>query len=186
MVLDQLLSSKTQLRLATAVDHLLSSNSLAKMAYTNNASGGAARGAGPPQVIFALESLMDMLAEKLGIDSLEFRKMNSMKPGQTRSTEAPIEQFPFPELCDDIKPHYERAKEDAAEFNKRDGKIKRGMGIACMSFGIAEAADQAQLSVEMNPDDTVTIYAAIAGIRNHCLNRLFSAISECGKFHDTG
>jgi aldehyde oxidoreductase len=133
-----------------------------KMSYTNNGSGGAARGAGPPQVMFALESLMDMLAEKAGIDSLEFRKRNALKPGQTRSTGAPIEQTSFPELCDDIRPHYERAKKDAAAFNKKGGQIKRGVGIACMSFGIAEAGDSAHNSVEINPDDTVTIYAAIA------------------------
>jgi aldehyde oxidoreductase len=133
-----------------------------KMAYTNNGSGGAARGAGPPQVMFALESLMDMLAEKAGTDALEFRKMNALKAGQTRSTGAPIDQTSFPELCDDIRPHFERAKKDAAAFNKKDGKIKRGVGIACMSFGIAEAGDIAQNAVEINSDDTVTIYAAVA------------------------
>jgi aldehyde oxidoreductase len=135
---------------------------LAKLVYTNNGSGGAARGAGPPQVMFALESLMDMMAEKLGIDALEFRKKNALLPGQTRSTGAPIDQTSFPELCDDIRPHYERAKKAAAEFNKKGGKIKRGVGIACMSFGIAEAGDRADNAVEINPDDTVTIYAAIA------------------------
>jgi aldehyde oxidoreductase len=133
-----------------------------KMAYTNNSSGGAARGAGPPQVMFALESLMDMLAERMNIDPLELRKMNALKPGQTRATGAPIEQTTFPELCDDIKPYYERAKKDAAVFNKKGGKIKRGVGIACHSFGIAEAGDSAHNSIEINPDDTVTIYAAIA------------------------
>ena len=40
------------------------------------------------------------------------------------------EQWPFPELCDAIKPHYERAKKEAAAFNE-DGPIKRGVGIAC-------------------------------------------------------
>ncbi len=135
---------------------------LGKMSFTNNGSGGAARGAGPPQVMFALESLVDMLAEKAGIDPLEFRKRNALKPGQTRSTGAPIDQTSFPELCDDIRPHYERAKKDAAAFNKKSGKIKRGVGIACHSFGIAEAGDQASNSVEINPDDTVTVYAAIA------------------------
>jgi aldehyde oxidoreductase len=137
-------------------------DAMVKLVYTNNASGGAARGAGPPQVMFALESLIDMLAEKLGIDPLEFRKMNSMKPGQTRSTGAVVEQWEFPELCDAIKPQYEKAKKNAAEFNKKGGKIKRGVGIACHSFGIAEAGDQASNSVEINPDDTITIYAAIA------------------------
>jgi len=39
-----------------------------------------------PQTNFALESAVDMLAEKLGIDPLEFRRMNSLKPGQTKAT----------------------------------------------------------------------------------------------------
>jgi len=132
------------------------------MAYTNNASGGAARGAGPPQVIFALESAMDMLAEKLKMDPLEFRKMNSMKPGQTRSTGAPIVQWPFPELCDAIKPYYEKAKKAVEEFNSKGGVIKRGVGIAVHSFGIAEAGDGGKVFVEVDPDDGITIYAAIA------------------------
>jgi aldehyde oxidoreductase len=133
-----------------------------KLVYTNNGSGGAARGAGPPQVMFALESLVDMAAEKLGIDPLEMRKQNALKPGQTRSTGAPIEQTTFPELCDDIKPYWEKAKKEAAAFNKKSDKIKRGVGLGCMSFGIAEAGDRADNSVEINPDDTVTVYAAIA------------------------
>ena len=138
-------------------------DALIKLAYTNNASGGAARGAGPPQVIFALESAMDMLAEKCGIDPLEFRKMNSMKPGQTRSTGAPVQQFDFPELCVAIKPLYEKARINARNFNAKGDKIKHGVGIACHSFGIAEAGDTpGKVSVEVNADDSVTIYAAIA------------------------
>jgi aldehyde oxidoreductase len=103
-----------------------------------------------------------MMAEKVGMDQLEFRKMNALMPGQTRSTGAPIEQTSFPELCDDIKPAYKKAIKAAEEFNKKGGKIRRGVGIACMSFGIAEAGDQAINFAEINPDDTVTIYAAVA------------------------
>jgi len=61
---------------------------LAQLVYTNNAAGGAARGAGPPQVAFALESAMDMLADKLGIDPLELRLKNILVPGQSVSTGA--------------------------------------------------------------------------------------------------
>ncbi|HSW57082.1 MAG TPA: molybdopterin cofactor-binding domain-containing protein [Dehalococcoidales bacterium] len=134
-----------------------------KLAYTNNASGGAARGAGPPQVAFALESAMDMLAEKYGIDALEFRKMNLMKPGQARSTGATIIQYPFPELFDAIRPKYEKIKEEIREFNAQNSKIKRGVGIGCHAFGIAEAGDTpGRVAVEVNPDNSITVYAACA------------------------
>jgi aldehyde oxidoreductase len=137
-------------------------DALVKLVYTNNASGGAARGAGPPQVIFALESAMDMLAEELKIDPLEFRKINSLKAGETRSTGIAAKQWPFPELCDMIKPYYERAKKEAAAFNTKGGTIKRGVGIGADSFGVAEPADMGQLAIEIDPDDGITIYAAIA------------------------
>ena len=64
--------------------HIPNIRAFGRLVYTNNAPGGAARGAGPPETIFALESAVDMLAEKLGIDPLDFRRMNSLKPGQTK------------------------------------------------------------------------------------------------------
>jgi aldehyde oxidoreductase len=81
---------------------------------------------------------------------------------RARSSGATVDQMEFVELCDAIKPLYEKAKKNAAEFNKKGGKIKRGVGIGCHSFGVAEPADGASNYAEINPDDTVTIYAAIA------------------------
>ncbi len=137
-------------------------SALGKLVYTNNGFGGAARGAGPPQTIFALESAMDMLAEKLRIDPLEFRKINSLQPGQSKSTGMIVEEWPFPELCEAIKPYYEKAKKEASAFNAKGGPLKRGVGIAAESFGIGGAGDRASLAVEVDPDDGITIYAAVA------------------------
>jgi aldehyde oxidoreductase len=135
-------------------------NTVTKLAYTNNASGGAARGAGPPQANYALECAMDMLAEKLHIDKLEFRKMNSLKPGEKWSTGAIVEQWPFPEICDAIRPHYARARQEAAAF--KGGAVKRGVGLGCHSFGIGDPFDTSELAVEIDPDNNITIYAAVA------------------------
>lgn len=44
--------------------------------HTNNLVGGAMRGFGAPQVNFAVESCMDMLAERLGMDSIDLRLRN--------------------------------------------------------------------------------------------------------------
>jgi len=49
--------------------------------YTNNPYTGTMRGAGNPQINFAIESQMDILAEKLGIDPLELRLRNANQPG---------------------------------------------------------------------------------------------------------
>ena len=49
--------------------------------YTNNIYAQAMRGYGNPQATFAIESCMDQLAEKAGIDALEFRLKNANQPG---------------------------------------------------------------------------------------------------------
>jgi aldehyde oxidoreductase len=135
-------------------------NALARLVYTNNPAGGAARGAGPPQVTFALESAVDMLAEKIGMDPLEFRRLNSLQPGQPVSTGMTYEQWPFPELCDAIRPTYERARQEAAASG--NGPVKRGVGLGCHAFGIGGPADVGRVVVELNEDDGITIHAAVA------------------------
>jgi aldehyde oxidoreductase len=135
-------------------------NALARLVYTNNPAGGAARGAGPPQVTFALESAMDMLAEKVGMDPLKFRRFNTLLPGQSVSTGMVYEQWPFPELCDAIKPSYDRAKNEATTL--KNGAIKRGVGIATHAFGIGGPGDTGRVAVELDADDGITIFAAVA------------------------
>jgi len=135
-------------------------DALARLVYTNNPAGGAARGAGPPQVTFALESAMDMLAEKIGMDPLEFRRINSLLPGQSVSTGMVYEQWPFPELCDAIKPTYDRAQKEAAAM--KNGPVKRGVGLGTHAFGIGGPTDVGRVAVELDPDDGITILAAVA------------------------
>jgi len=103
-----------------------------------------------------------MLAEKVGMDPLKFRKLNSLKPGEARSTGATVTQWEFPQICDMIEPHWERAKKDAAAFNEKGGKLRRGVGLGVHAFGIGGPGDKGQVAVEINPDDTVTVYGAIA------------------------
>ena len=54
--------------------------------YTNNPPAGAFRGFGVTQSAFAMESMMDMLAEKLGIDRIELRRMNALQVGDITNT----------------------------------------------------------------------------------------------------
>ncbi len=54
--------------------------------YTNNPPAGAFRGFGVMQSAFIMESALDMLANKLGIDPLEIRLKNALKTGDTTNT----------------------------------------------------------------------------------------------------
>jgi selenium-dependent xanthine dehydrogenase len=58
----------------------------ASTVYTNNAPCGAMRGFGVPQVTFALEGLLDRLAERVGIDGWEIRWRNALDVGDRTGT----------------------------------------------------------------------------------------------------
>ncbi|MEJ2413141.1 MAG: molybdopterin-dependent oxidoreductase [Anaerolineales bacterium] len=54
--------------------------------YTNNPPAGAFRGFGALQAAFAIESIMDQVAEKLGIDPIELRRINALRTGAITNT----------------------------------------------------------------------------------------------------
>jgi len=58
----------------------------AKAVFTNNPNSGAMRGFGSNQAQFAMEGIMDMLAEKVGIDSYDIRERNVLRPGDPFAT----------------------------------------------------------------------------------------------------
>ena len=57
-----------------------------KAVYTNNPNGGAMRGFGSNQAQFAMEGVMDLLAEKIGVDGWEIRYRNALDPGDAFAT----------------------------------------------------------------------------------------------------
>ena len=148
------------MRMLSGSYHIPHVSATSKLVYTNNPWGSVARGAGPPQAHFAIETAVNMLADKLGVDPLEFRIRNSLKPGQTKSTGSVVEEWPFVEICEAIRPHYEKALERAKGY--KNGTIRRGVGLGAGSFGIGNPGDRAAVPMELDPDGGVTIYAAVA------------------------
>ena len=63
-----------------------------RVAYTNNTMAGAMRGYGAVQVAFAIESQMDIMAARLGIDPLEFRLMNRRRSAAAKAAPQDNEQ----------------------------------------------------------------------------------------------
>jgi aldehyde oxidoreductase len=139
-------------------------NAFARLAYTNNAWGGAARGAGPPQSNYAMESAIDLLAAKLKMDPLEIRRINALLPGQSLSTGQVIEdEWPFAGCVETLTPHYKRAKKDASAF--KTGVVRRGVGVAAAAHAIGGGLfgpDTAMVAVELDPDNGITVYGGVA------------------------
>jgi putative selenate reductase molybdopterin-binding subunit len=97
--------------------------------YTNCPVGGSFRGFGNPQITFAVESQMDMIAEKLGIDPVEFRLKNAIETGDKMATGWQLRSCGLEECL-------KRAAEAIGWEQKGTLKGKyQGIGIACGNHG---------------------------------------------------
>ena len=96
--------------------------------YTNCTSAGAMRGFGNPQGNLAMEQAVDMMAEKLGMDPMELRKKNIMRPGDPWCLPYPCGTSELPECI--------RQGAESIGWSRRGklnepGSVKlRGLGMA--------------------------------------------------------
>jgi selenium-dependent xanthine dehydrogenase len=135
--------------------------------YTNNVPSGAFRGFGVTQSAFAVEQNMDLLAEALNIDPLEFRVMNAQKVGVTTATGQLLrESVGLLETIDDVR------KDMAAHHNGsgfrwtwREGHKAYAWGVACAykNTGLGGGApDKSEAEVEAYEDGTIQVRTAAA------------------------
>ncbi len=135
--------------------------------YTNETPAGAFRGFGVPQTAVATETLLDELAEKLGIDALEFRLLNALRPGHATATgqvlAASVGLVPCLEA---LRPRWRAARAAAARFNREPGAIRRGVGLAAMWYGIGNTSmsNPSTMRVGLDRDGALTLYSGAVDI----------------------
>lgn len=130
---------------------------LARGGATNHAFNTAYRGFGAPQIYTTTEALIDMLAEKAGIDPWEFRYINAARPGDLTINSRPYHAYPYPAMLEKIKPIYDAYKAEA-EKAKAEGRHV-GVGLSMGGFLITIGMfDQSDVALELNPDGTITFY----------------------------
>lgn len=102
-------------------------NSLA--VYTNNVFAGSFRGYGNPQATFALERVIDLLADKLGMGKAEIRLLNANEKGETTGQGLHFETCGHLECLETVikKSDYRKKSE-----LKQEGRFKKGIGLASM------------------------------------------------------
>jgi CO/xanthine dehydrogenase Mo-binding subunit/aerobic-type carbon monoxide dehydrogenase small subunit (CoxS/CutS family) len=130
--------------------------------YTNETPAGAFRGFGVPQAAIAHECLMDDLAERLGLDPLEFRHLNALRPGDATATGQVLEHSAGLAAClEKLRGRWQRLRAEAEAFNATtEGRTRRGVGVGCMWYGIGNTAlaNPSEMRVVLGRDGALTLY----------------------------
>ncbi len=109
---------------------------------TNKPPSGAFRGFGAPQSEFAIESAIDMLAEKLGMNPIDLRIKNALCPGtETAAGHLLGEDTGFKETLIKAREISEFDKKLQEVKEKAKGNIRRGIAVASgwLSMGLGAA-----------------------------------------------
>ncbi len=108
---------------------------------TNTVSNTAFRGFGGPQGMVAIERVMDAIARERGLDPLDVRKANLLRPG--------FERTPYGQVVEDYETQraiieelestsdYRARRERIAAFNAASPYLKRGIALTPVMFGIS-------------------------------------------------
>ena len=133
----------------------------ARAIYTNDTPAGAFRGFGVPQAAIAHEALFDDLAEKAGLDRLEFRHLNALRAGDTTPTGQVLEASVGLVAClDALRPSWQALLAEAAALNASARTTRRGVGIGCMWYGIGNTglSNPSTMRLTLARDGTLTFW----------------------------
>jgi carbon-monoxide dehydrogenase large subunit len=133
------------------------------MVYTNNVPGGHMRAPAKPQVVFAVESHMDMIAREMGLDPYRFRLQNALRPGD----ESPVgDVWKQVRAEDTLRQAAVRAQWDSP---KPRPNVGRGMAISDLAPGTGQAA--ATVAMDENGKATLLVPLWDTGTGAHTIFR---------------
>ena len=128
----------------------------ARAAYTNNPCTSAVRGYGVPQVVFAVERQMDVIARRLGIDPRALRLRNALRPGDATATGQALATASLPRLL-------EAAGQRADEIGcppPEAPHLRRAWGLAACFYGCGRMGvpDTARVSMRLLDDGRLGLF----------------------------
>jgi len=132
----------------------------ARAVATNTPPNGAFRGFGAPQSLFAAELMVEHVAERLGVPSLDLRRKWMLRLGDTTATGQTLTESVSADLV------LEAALKAAPAVRPRaSGSLRRGRGLSLVFHGSGftgsgEKKLGGKVAVEALPDGTFTILTA--------------------------
>ena len=141
---------------------------LTRAVHTNIVPAGAFRGFGVPQAAIAQEQLYDDLADRVGIDRLEFRILNALDNHTPTVTGQVLGEGVGIRAClEALRPHWMRARHEVAQFNSQQPRpLKRGVGVAGMWYGCGNTSlpNPSTVRIGLKPDGRVALHQGAVDI----------------------
>jgi CO/xanthine dehydrogenase Mo-binding subunit/aerobic-type carbon monoxide dehydrogenase small subunit (CoxS/CutS family) len=147
--------------------------------FTNCPPSGAFRGFGVPQSAIASEAAMDELADKLGMDWLEFRRLNALRPGDATITSQVLEDsVGIVETLDALESYWRDWNQAAAVFNAASARAKQGVGVASSWYGIGNTSlsNPSEMKIGISAEGRITLYCGAVDIGQGS-NTIFTQIA---------
>ncbi len=142
-------------------------------AYTNQVSCTQTRTPGSPQVVFAMESQIDIIARELGIDPVDFRRKNLLGKGDATPFGQKLQNVLARETLD-------RAVETAG-WNKPKGR-NVGRGIAV--YERPSGAGRSGAAITIEPDLNITVLVGVPDVGpgiHTVVQQIVSEVFEVGR-----
>ncbi|MBN1286974.1 MAG: xanthine dehydrogenase family protein [Anaerolineae bacterium] len=122
--------------------------------YTNHPVGGPMRGFGMPEIHWGIEQIMDLVAEELNMDKVEFRKKNCVREGSIIVTGSKMHPTGLLECIDKAAQAIDWGKDEPASAPHK----RRGKGLAIMWKAPAMPPNPGSSAwVRFNEDATLTV-----------------------------
>jgi xanthine dehydrogenase molybdenum-binding subunit len=172
--------------------------------YTNNAPCGAFRGFGVTQSAFAVESNMDIVAEALGMDPIEFRRKNAMRVGAVTATGQVLRESVGLLTCLEkvetaIREWWREREQESGRTGEQDGASLSGrpssnlfaplrIGDKVYAWGVAAgykntglgggAPDKSEAEIEVFPNGRAEIRTSSAEMGQNLIGVLAACTAE--------
>src|SRR5499427_2629113 len=131
--------------------------------WTNLVPAGALRGFGVPQAVWAYESQMDIMAEKLGLDPLEFRRKNLLRDGDLFATGEKLDGMHYDGLLEQAAASVSWTAQDARWLDPHRTKEahnsnapRRGKGLALVIKATITPSTSAA-ALKLNEDGSLNV-----------------------------
>jgi aldehyde oxidoreductase len=135
---------------------------LTRAIHTHLVPAGAFRGFGVPQTAIAQEQIYDDLADRLGLDCLEFRILNALTNETPTVTGQVIGEGVGIRACfEALRPRWKQARVEAAAFNaSTTGPERCGVGVAGMWYGCGNTSlpNPSTIRVALKPDGRIALH----------------------------